>query len=138
MLTHALALISFWQYIDANVNDPIQRIETGIRFSDGDGTVPLLSLGYMCSPSGPWTKHADLYNPGHSPVVLREYMNEVSVSKLDVRGGYKASDHVDILGNWEMTVSISLAETTMCYSSTAFSWICYRLCLERGTISLRE
>ncbi|GAN06724.1 phospholipid/diacylglycerol acyltransferase [Mucor ambiguus] len=93
-------------YIDANVNDPIQRIETGIRFSDGDGTVPLLSLGYMCSPSGAWTKHADLYNPGHSPVVLREYMNEVSVSKLDVRGGYKASDHVDILGNWEMTLDL--------------------------------
>ncbi|KAI8638539.1 Lecithin:cholesterol acyltransferase-domain-containing protein [Parasitella parasitica] len=92
-------------YIDANVNDPIQRIETGIRFSDGDGTVPLLSLGYMCSPSGAWTKHADLYNPGHSPVILREYMNEASISKLDVRGGCKASDHVDILGNWEMTVS---------------------------------
>ncbi|KAG2197988.1 hypothetical protein INT46_002394 [Mucor plumbeus] len=93
-------------YIDANVNDPIQRIETGIRFSDGDGTVPLLSLGYMCSPSGAWTKHADLYNPGHSPVILREYMNEVSVSKLDVRGGYKASDHVDILGNWDMTLDL--------------------------------
>ncbi|KAG2208306.1 hypothetical protein INT47_006162 [Mucor saturninus] len=93
-------------YIDANVNDPIQRVETGIRFSDGDGTVPLLSLGYMCAPSGPWRKHADLYNPGHSPVVLREYENEVSPSKLDVRGGYKASDHIDILGNWEMTLDL--------------------------------
>lgn len=71
-----------------------------------DGTVPLLSLGYMCAPSGGWQKHANLYNPGHSPVVLREYENEISISKLDVRGGYKASDHIDILGNWEMTVSI--------------------------------
>ncbi|KAI8077933.1 Lecithin:cholesterol acyltransferase-domain-containing protein [Gilbertella persicaria] len=92
-------------YIDASVSDPVQRIETGIRFSDGDGTVPLLSLGYMCAPSGGWTKYADLYNPGHSPVILREYQHEISPSKLDVRGGYKASDHIDILGNWEMTVS---------------------------------
>ncbi|KAI9330807.1 Lecithin:cholesterol acyltransferase-domain-containing protein [Pilaira anomala] len=93
-------------YIDANVNDPIQRIETGIRFSDGDGTVPLLSLGYMCAPSGGWQKHADLYNPGRSPIIPREYQNEVSPSKLDVRGGYKASDHIDILGNWEMTLDL--------------------------------
>lgn len=71
-----------------------------------DGTVPVLSLGYMCAPSGGWTKHADLYNPGHSPVVLKEYLHEQSDSKLDVRGGSKAGDHVDILGNWEMTVSL--------------------------------
>ncbi|GAA5804463.1 hypothetical protein HPULCUR_009957 [Helicostylum pulchrum] len=93
-------------YIDANVNDPIQRIETGIRFSDGDGTVPLLSLGYMSAPSGAWRKHADLYNPSHIPIIPREYQNEVSPSKLDVRGGYKSSDHIDILGNWEMTLDL--------------------------------
>ncbi len=58
----------------------------------------------MCTPSGGWTKHATLYNPGQSPVILREYQHEVSTSKLDVRGGYKAADHIDILGNWEMTV----------------------------------
>lgn len=58
----------------------------------------------MCAPSGGWNKYAHLYNPGKSPVILREYKNEVSPSKLDVRGGYKAGDHIDILGNWEMTV----------------------------------
>lgn len=66
--------------------------------------MPILSLGYMCAPSGGWRKHADLYNPGHSPVVLREYMNEESESRLDVRGGRKAGDHVDILGNWDLMV----------------------------------
>ncbi|EIE87807.1 hypothetical protein RO3G_12518 [Rhizopus delemar RA 99-880] len=66
-------------HIDASVSDPVQRIETGIRFSDGDGTVPLLSLGYMCTPSGGWTKHANLYNPGQSPVILREYQHELDV-----------------------------------------------------------
>lgn len=58
----------------------------------------------MCSPSGAWRKHSDLFNPAKSPVVLREYNNELSSSKLDVRGGPKASNHIDILGNWEMTV----------------------------------
>ena len=63
----------------------------------------------MCEPkNGGWTKHADLYNPAHIPVVLKEYKHEESESKLDVRGGRKAGDHVDILGNWEMIVSIFL------------------------------
>ena len=75
------------------------------HFHPRDGTVPALSLGYMCAPSGGWTKHADLYNPAHIPVVLKEYKHEESESKLDVRGGRKAGDHVDILGNWEMIVS---------------------------------
>lgn len=69
----------------------------------------------MCAPSGGWTKHADLYNPGHSPVVLKEYVHEQSDSKLDVRGGSKAGDHVDILGNWEMTVRLSLSLTFSFY-----------------------
>ncbi|KAI9319796.1 Lecithin:cholesterol/phospholipid:diacylglycerol acyltransferase [Dichotomocladium elegans] len=93
-------------YIDATAHDPDNNVRTGIRFSDGDGTVPLLSLGYMCAPSGGWRKHADLYNPSHIPVVVREYKNEVSESSFDVRGGKKAGDHVDILGNWEMVTDI--------------------------------
>ncbi|KAI8377935.1 Lecithin:cholesterol acyltransferase-domain-containing protein [Radiomyces spectabilis] len=92
-------------YIDASIHDPMERVETGVRFSEGDGTVPLLSLGYMCAPSGGWTKHADLYNPGHSPVILKEYQDE-SEGMLNVRGGSKASNHVDILGNWEMTLDL--------------------------------
>ncbi|KAI8885249.1 LACT-domain-containing protein [Backusella circina FSU 941] len=66
-------------FIDTSRNDPVQRVETGVRFSDGDGSVPLLSLGYMCTPSGPWTKHADLYNPGRSPVILKEYQHELDL-----------------------------------------------------------
>ncbi|GAA5803772.1 hypothetical protein HPULCUR_009256 [Helicostylum pulchrum] len=89
-------------YIDGAMHAPERGVQTGVR----DGTVPVLSLGYMCAPSGGWTKHADLYNPGHSPVVLKEYVHEQSDSKLDVRGGSKAGDHVDILGNWEMTLDL--------------------------------
>lgn len=74
-----------------------------------DGTVPLLSLGYMCAPkNGAWTKHRDLYNPGHSAIKTKEYVHEESDGKLNVRGGTKTADHVDILGNWDMTVGIKI------------------------------
>ncbi|CAO3645287.1 unnamed protein product [Cunninghamella echinulata] len=87
-------------YIDKSVND-------GIQYSDGDGTVPLLSLGYMCSPkNGAWTKYRDLYNPGHSPVTVKEYLHEPSDSKLNIRGGGESSDHVDILGHVKMILDI--------------------------------
>ncbi|CAO3586930.1 unnamed protein product [Absidia cylindrospora] len=87
-------------YIDKSINE-------GVCFSNGDGTVPLLSLGYMCAPkNGAWTKNGDLYNPGHSPVKTKEYMHEESDGKLNVRGGTKTADHVDILGNWDMTLDL--------------------------------
>jgi phospholipid:diacylglycerol acyltransferase len=69
-----------------------------------DGTVPLLSLGYMSAPSGAWTKYADLYNPGRSPIIAREYLHEASDSALDVRGGPKASDHVNLLGMCKINI----------------------------------
>lgn len=90
-----------------------------------DGTVPLLSLGYMCAPkNGAWTKHRDLYNPGHSPVKAKEYVHQESDGKLNVRGGAKTADHVDILGNWEMTVSGQMAMAERSYSWVMFSWMC--------------
>ncbi|KAI9286848.1 Lecithin:cholesterol acyltransferase-domain-containing protein [Umbelopsis sp. AD052] len=88
-------------FIDSTVNRPEENIRTGVRFVNGDGTVPLLSLGYMSAPSGGWTKYADLYNPGRSPIIAREYVHEASDSALDVRGGAKASDHVNLLGMYK-------------------------------------
>jgi phospholipid:diacylglycerol acyltransferase len=63
----------------------------------------------MCAPkNGAWTKHRDIYNPGHSPIKTKEYVHEESDGKLNVRGGTKTADHVDILGNWDMTVGIKI------------------------------
>ncbi|KAF7721678.1 hypothetical protein EC973_004299 [Apophysomyces ossiformis] len=102
----ASSIHSRHMFIDTTMNDPVRRVETGVRVGDGDGTVPLLSLGYLCTPSGGWTKHADLYNPAKIPVVMKQYLHEQPESKLDVRGGSKAGDHIDILGNWEMTLDL--------------------------------
>ncbi|KAI9136690.1 Lecithin:cholesterol acyltransferase-domain-containing protein [Paraphysoderma sedebokerense] len=64
--------------------------------SKRDGTVPLLSLGFMCTRG--W-KHPR-YNPSNIPIVTKEYVHKPIAG--DIRGGRETADHVDILGNHEM------------------------------------
>lgn len=70
---------------------------SGILWGDGDGTVPLISLGFICSKG--WRDEAAGLNPGKSSVVVREYSHEMASG---FRGGGRAADHVDILGNDEV------------------------------------
>lgn len=71
--------------------------EYGLSTTDGDGTVPLVSLGYMCRDG--WRKDGGL-NPSGTEVVTREYVDYASsVLSGDVRGGPATSKHVEILGN---------------------------------------
>lgn len=86
-------------YIDTSVHDDKLGISYGIHQGDGDGTVPLLSTGYMCVDG--WKKK--LYNPAGSKVITREYTHQSSPSPVDIRGGKRTADHVDILGNFEVT-----------------------------------
>lgn len=55
------------------------NLRNGIRYSDGDGTVPLLSLGALCR--GGW-RGAEL-NPGGLQVVTREYMDSAGQSRFN-------------------------------------------------------
>ena len=59
---------------------------------EGDGTVNLLSSGYMCSKG--WKM--DRYNPAKIPVVAYEMPHEPD--RFNPRGGPNTGDHVDILG----------------------------------------
>ncbi|CAI5709857.1 unnamed protein product [Peronospora destructor] len=70
-------------------------VKDGIRYSDGDGTVPLVSLGLMCA-SGWQTQK---YNPGRVDVRVREYGHNPVSMLFDARGGPETADHVDIMGN---------------------------------------
>ncbi|KPA77638.1 putative mitochondrial phospholipid:diacylglycerol acyltransferase [Leptomonas pyrrhocoris] len=72
----------------------------GVRFTDGDETVPLLSLAYMCRAVNGWSR-----NVGR--VITREYNHNVTdASPLDLRGGPRSGRHVDILGNFDMLEDI--------------------------------
>lgn len=91
--------------IDLEINgNTDNQLSKGVFKCDGDGTVPLLSLGYMAVKG--WRKYSGL-NPARIPIVIREYKDDVSDLKVtDVRGGPKSGDHVDILGNYDLTMDI--------------------------------
>ncbi|KAI9801664.1 MAG: hypothetical protein M1833_002346 [Piccolia ochrophora] len=65
----------------------------GVIFGEGDGTVPLLSNGYMCARG--W-KDIGRYNPGGTKVTVYEMPHEPD--RFSPRGGPNTGDHVDILG----------------------------------------
>ena len=67
-------------------------MDHGIILSEGDGTVNLLSLGYMCNKG--WKMKR--YNPAGAKVVVREMAHEPD--RFSPRGGPNTGDHVDILG----------------------------------------
>lgn len=83
--------------------DASSDLLTGVIHGDGDGSVPLLSLGFMGRKA--WTRWSHL-NPFNIKVVTREYEHEPTMTLKDIRGGPKTGDHVDILGNHELTIDI--------------------------------
>mmetsp|Transcript_41719 Transcript_41719/g.116291 ORF Transcript_41719/g.116291 Transcript_41719/m.116291 type:complete len:605 (-) Transcript_41719:187-2001(-) len=79
---------------------PVPSYSSGVASSDGDGTVPLLSLAYMCA--GAWREEGlRAFNPSRVPVHIREYPDNSSPLWDDPRGGPATAKHVEILGNRE-------------------------------------
>ncbi|PBP26006.1 Lecithin:cholesterol acyltransferase [Diplocarpon rosae] len=68
------------------------NIDHGVILGEGDGTVPLLSTGYMCNKG--WNMHR--YNPAGVKVKVYEMPHEPD--RFSPRGGPNTGDHVDILG----------------------------------------
>lgn len=87
--------------MDTSVEDPDHSVVHGIKYADGDGSVPLLSLGYMCA--GPWRNKKSGLNPSMSKVVIREYEHRPEFTVDDpMRKGLNSAEHVDILGHLGM------------------------------------
>jgi len=59
---------------------------------EGDGTVNLLSSGYMCNRGWRMSR----YNPAKIPITVAEMQHEPD--RFSPRGGPNTGDHVDILG----------------------------------------
>ena len=70
-----------------------RRVDRGVVFGEGDGTVNLLSTGYMCSKG--W-RSIKRYNPAGVKVTTYEMPHEPD--RFSPRGGPNTGDHVDILG----------------------------------------
>ena len=71
--------------------------DKGVQMGEGDGTVSLISAGYMCTKG--WK--IPRYNPAGITVKTYEMLHEED--KFDLRGGPKTADHVDILGRAELS-----------------------------------
>lgn len=67
-------------------------VDHGVIMGEGDGTVNLLSSGYMCNRG--W--HMKRYNPAGVKVTVVEMPHEPE--RFNPRGGPNTADHVDILG----------------------------------------
>ncbi|KAF8250230.1 Lecithin:cholesterol acyltransferase [Wilcoxina mikolae CBS 423.85] len=76
--------------IDSSING--QGSDHGVILGEGDGTVPILSSGYMCSKG--WKMKR--YNPAGVQIKTFELLHEPD--SFDIRGGPTTADHVDILG----------------------------------------
>ena len=71
-------------------------LNNGVQTSNGDGAVPLLSLGYMCAKG--WREKR--YNPSNIPIVTREYQNKLPPSIVaPIVRSPESVNHIDILGN---------------------------------------
>ncbi|EEB08035.1 phospholipid-diacylglycerol acyltransferase Plh1 [Schizosaccharomyces japonicus yFS275] len=81
--------------IDSSVDDGTE-IENGVVLGEGDGTLPLLSLGFMCRKGWKLPR----YNPANISITTHELLHKPD--SFDLRGGPSSSEHVDILGNTEL------------------------------------
>ncbi|KAI0198649.1 Lecithin:cholesterol acyltransferase-domain-containing protein [Astrocystis sublimbata] len=70
----------------------VDDIDHGVVMGEGDGTVNLLSTGYMCSKG--W--HMKRYNPAGAKITVVEMPHQPE--RFNPRGGPNTADHVDILG----------------------------------------
>ena len=68
-------------------------VDHGVVMGEGDGTVNIVSLGYMCNKG--W-KDIRRYNPAGVKVTVVEMPHEPEM--FNPRGGPNTADHVDILG----------------------------------------
>lgn len=90
--------------VASDVSDDTRSVKSGVRFSAGDGTVPLVSLGFV-----PYLwAHSSRHNPGRAKIVVREYSHRISSvfeeirTQTLLRGGLASADHVDLMGNQEL------------------------------------
>ncbi|KAI1007715.1 Phospholipid:diacylglycerol acyltransferase [Podosphaera aphanis] len=70
----------------------MDKVDHGVILGEGDGTVNLISNGYMCNKG--WKIHR--YNPSNIQIKVYEMPHEPY--GFNPRGGPNTGDHVDILG----------------------------------------
>mmetsp|Transcript_88664 Transcript_88664/g.185296 ORF Transcript_88664/g.185296 Transcript_88664/m.185296 type:complete len:659 (-) Transcript_88664:449-2425(-) len=97
------------------------RYAYGVAKTDGDSTVPLASLGYMCHNG--WRDLPE-FNPSGVKVWTKEFKHLPSSLLADARGGPATAKHVEIIGNVELLtdmLNIVAGNTTYLQEDRIFS-----------------
>lgn len=82
---------------EAHLDVTIQQFDQdAVVLGEGDGTISLITHT-MCHR---WTDPGSKFNPGNSPVKVVELLHQPD--RLDIRGGAKTAEHVDILGSTDL------------------------------------
>ncbi|ELQ76067.1 Lecithin:cholesterol acyltransferase (LCAT)/Acyl-ceramide synthase, partial [Trachipleistophora hominis] len=89
-------------FIDRDAYDEDMRCKNGVFVVNGDGTVPLISLGYMGRKG--WKNKS--INPSNVQTIVREYRHRPVNILKDLRGGPSSAGHVDILGNTNLIIDV--------------------------------
>ena len=101
--------------LDNKEDNQARNVSNGVQITKGDGTVPLVSLGFMSfsgwkhriNESYPaYATYGHIYNPYRVQTITREYWHSPVPKLKDLRGGPSAADHVNILGNGELMLDI--------------------------------
>ena len=93
------SVVPHWA-INSSHTDDTRNVRSGVKFTDGDGTVPLISLGFMCSAGWKGTP----LNPSNAAIITREYL-EVNATMAILRAA-TSTDHVDIMGNSDVIADL--------------------------------
>ena len=87
--------------------------ERGVTSVDGDGSIPLVSLGYMCASGWRHSSSSRRLNPAGIKVKIREFSHRALPLHWGggIQDGPYSGDHVNIMGNHEMIETVLEAVT---------------------------
>jgi phospholipid:diacylglycerol acyltransferase len=121
--------------LDVQFSSAASGVFRGVSSTDGDGSIPLVSLGYVCAEawrdnsrvsqsgknagdgngtaaSGPRSVFASRLNPSGASVTIREYHHRaLGVWGGGIQEGPGSGDHVNIMGNHDMIRDVIEAVT---------------------------
>ena len=109
--------------LDVKATRNAEDVDKGVALTDGDGSIPLVSLGYVCAEA--WRARGAKFgkknasdafvtrlNPGGAVVKIREYPHRaLGVWNGGLQEGPGSGDHVNIMGNHEMIRDVVEAVT---------------------------
>lgn len=106
------SLLPLPDVINTDISQPEALLGHGVHLSDGDATIPLLSLGYMCAKG--W-RQDPVRNPSGTRTIIREYPADPAaaeaVAAAQIAGGSGAAASAAVAAAASVEGAVSSAAT---------------------------